>query len=56
MCGWCQDRFGISWQITPKALPRLMHGGDDAQKERVINAMLKMNKIIIADLEAAAKG
>lgn len=53
-CGWLKDRYGFSWQIIPKALPRLMHGGSPEQGRRVSAAMMKMQKLIIADLEAAA--
>jgi predicted 3-demethylubiquinone-9 3-methyltransferase (glyoxalase superfamily) len=54
-CGWLKDRFGVHWQIVPKALPRLMaEGGETAQK--VSGALMGMKKIVIADLEAAARG
>ncbi|MDN3719585.1 VOC family protein [Roseibium salinum] len=53
-CGWLTDRFGISWQIVPKALPRLMHSGNPAVAARVSAALMQMKKINIADLEAAA--
>lgn len=56
MCGWCVDRFGISWQVIPDALPRLMSGPDRAGAERAMNAMLTMRKIDIAALEAAYAG
>jgi predicted 3-demethylubiquinone-9 3-methyltransferase (glyoxalase superfamily) len=52
-CGWLIDRFGVSWQIVPEALPRLMGDPDRAAAERAIAAMLKMSKIDIATLEAA---
>ena len=52
-CGWLKDRFGVHWQIVPKALPRLMHGGDPAAAQRVQTALFAMNKIDIAGLEAA---
>lgn len=54
-CGWLKDRFGLSWQVIPEALGRLLSDGDRARAERVMGAMLKMNKIVIADLEAAAQ-
>lgn len=55
MCGWLKDRYGVHWQIVPKALPRLMgRGGDTAG--RVSAALMKMTKIDIAALEAAAAG
>ena len=53
-CGWLKDRFGVSWQIVPKALPRLLGHPDRAKAGRVMQAMMKMKKIEIADLEAAA--
>lgn len=55
-CGWCQDRFGLSWQIVPKQFFQLLSAGDAAQSGRVMGAMMKMKKFVIADLEAAAKG
>ena len=51
-CAWLKDRFGLSWQVVPKALPRLMGDPDPAKAGRVVQAMLKMSKIIVADLEA----
>ncbi|RFB06196.1 VOC family protein [Parvularcula marina] len=56
MCGWLKDRYGFSWQIVPKALPRLLHAGDAAQAQRVGGALMAMKKIDIAGLEAAATG
>ena len=51
-CGWCKDRWGLSWQITPRALTEaLAEGGDEAQ--RVFEAMMTMGKIDIAAIEAA---
>ena len=55
-CAWLKDRFGVSWQVVPKALPRLMSDKDPAKAQRVVQAMLKMSKIIVADLEAAYAG
>ena len=56
ICGWVQDKFGLSWQIVPRRLIELTTGEDRAQANRVFQAMLKMKKIIIADLEEAARG
>ncbi len=56
MCGWLTDKFGVSWQIIPTALGRLMSSTDAAGAQRVMQAMLKMKKIIIADLETAHNG
>lgn len=53
-CGWLKDRFGVHWQIVPKALPRLMHSGNPASAGRVTAALMGMKKIDIAGLEAAA--
>ena len=53
MCGWLKDRYGVSWQIVPKTLIELMNDTDPAKSQKVVQAMLKMQKIIIADLEAA---
>lgn len=53
-CGWLVDQFGLSWQITPHVLMRLLSGPDREKAGRVTEAMFKMTKIIIADLEAAA--
>lgn len=52
-CGWCKDKFGVSWQIVPKQFYELM---SDPQKEAaVMTAMFQMKKLIVADLEAAAE-
>jgi predicted 3-demethylubiquinone-9 3-methyltransferase (glyoxalase superfamily) len=56
MCGWLKDRFGLSWQIIPSALPRLMSDPDRDKANRVMQAMLQMKKIDVAALERAAKG
>lgn len=53
-CGWLQDRFGLSWQIIPSILPRLLGDPDRAKAGRAMNAMLQMKKIDIATLERAA--
>ena len=52
-CGWVQDKFGVSWQIVPPVLGQLMGGSDRERPGRVMQAMLKMNKLIIKDLEEA---
>jgi predicted 3-demethylubiquinone-9 3-methyltransferase (glyoxalase superfamily) len=56
VCGWLKDRYGLSWQVVPDALGRLMSDPDPARSQRVMQAMLKMTKIVIADLEAAHAG
>lgn len=53
-CGWLVDRFGISWQIVPEQLYRLLDDPDKEKAGRVMQAMLHMKKLVIADLEAAA--
>jgi len=55
-CGWLTDRFGVSWQIIPCSLLRLMQGQDEAQVSRVTQAMLGMVKLDGPALEAAARG
>ncbi len=52
-CGWLQDKYGFSWQVIPIALPKLLNDPDAKKADRVMQAMLKMKKIIIADLESA---
>lgn len=54
-CSWLVDRFGVFWQIVPPILMQLLADPDREKAERVMQAMFKMTKIIIADLEAAAK-
>ena len=53
-CGWLKDRFGVSWQIIPTALPRLLADPDREKSQRVMAAMLNMKKIDIDALERAA--
>lgn len=55
-CGWIQDKYGFSWQIIPKALPKLLTDPDKAKADRVMQAMLKMKKIVVADLEKTYAG
>jgi predicted 3-demethylubiquinone-9 3-methyltransferase (glyoxalase superfamily) len=55
-CGWCKDRWGFSWQITPKRLMELTTSPDSAKAKRAMEAMMTMKKIDIAALEAAAAG
>jgi len=55
-CGWLKDRFGLSWQIVPKALPQLLGDPDRARAGRAMQAMLKMRKLDIAQLRTAADG
>ncbi|MDQ3875040.1 MAG: VOC family protein [Actinomycetota bacterium] len=53
-CGWLKDKFGVSWQIVPTALPRLLADPDREKSQRVMAAMLQMKKIEIDGLERAA--
>lgn len=55
-CGWCKDRWGYSWQITPKRLMELTTSADREKAQRAMAAMMTMQKIDIATLEAAAEG
>jgi predicted 3-demethylubiquinone-9 3-methyltransferase (glyoxalase superfamily) len=55
-CGWLKDKFGLSWQIVPKALAELMGSGDADVSRRVMQAMMTMKKIDIAALRQAAAG
>jgi predicted 3-demethylubiquinone-9 3-methyltransferase (glyoxalase superfamily) len=55
-CGWLQDRFGLSWQIIPAALGRLMADPDPVRSARVMQAMMKMVKIDVSELKRAHQG
>jgi len=55
-CGWLKDKFGLSWQIVPKQLGELLGDPDPEKSKRVMEAMLKMRKIIVADLQKAYDG
>jgi predicted 3-demethylubiquinone-9 3-methyltransferase (glyoxalase superfamily) len=52
-CGWLKDRYGLSWQITPKRLYELIEDPDPARAAAATSAMMEMRRIVIADLEAA---
>ena len=54
-CGWLRDKFGLSWQVTPTALPRLLADPDTQKAQRAMAAMLEMKKIDIETLERAAE-
>jgi predicted 3-demethylubiquinone-9 3-methyltransferase (glyoxalase superfamily) len=56
MCGWLKDKFGLSWQITPTRLIELVTDKDPKKAQRAMDAMMKMRKIVIADIEKAAAG
>jgi predicted 3-demethylubiquinone-9 3-methyltransferase (glyoxalase superfamily) len=55
-CGWCRDKWGLSWQITPQALVEGMSDPDEAARKRVFQAMMQMGKIDISGIERARKG
>lgn len=55
-CSWCTDKYGVSWQIVPKRFIEMMKTGTPEQTQRVIEAMMKMNKMIIEEFERAFKG
>jgi predicted 3-demethylubiquinone-9 3-methyltransferase (glyoxalase superfamily) len=56
VCSWLKDKYGLSWQVQPRLLIELLGDSDKCKAERVMNAMLKMTKIEIAELEKAAAG
>jgi predicted 3-demethylubiquinone-9 3-methyltransferase (glyoxalase superfamily) len=56
MCGWCKDKWGLSWQITPIVLMEAVGGPDKAAAKRAFEAMMEMKKIDIAAIEAAVRG
>ena len=55
-CGWCKDKWGINWQITPIALTNAFAGSDRAAAKRVFDAMMQMKKIDVAAIEKAVRG
>ncbi len=55
-CGWLKDKFGLSWQVVPEILAKLVTGPDPAKSERTFQAMLQMKKLDIAALQRAADG
>ncbi len=56
MCGWLKDKFGLSWQIVPPALVKMLSDKDREKAGRIMEAMMKMKKIIIADFQKAYDG
>jgi len=55
-CGWLKDKFGLSWQVVPSILPKLISGPDATKSQRVMKALLAMKKLDIRELERAARG
>jgi predicted 3-demethylubiquinone-9 3-methyltransferase (glyoxalase superfamily) len=55
-CGWLKDRFGLSWQVVPSAIPRMMGDADRGKSARVMNAFMQMKKLDIAALQRAYDG
>lgn len=55
-CGWCKDKFGVTWQVVPKVLSEMLSDSDQAKVERVTACFMPMKKFNIAELEAAYKG
>lgn len=55
-CGWCKDKWGLSWQITPRSLTEALADPDRAAAKRAFQAMMQMGKIDIAEIEAARRG
>jgi predicted 3-demethylubiquinone-9 3-methyltransferase (glyoxalase superfamily) len=55
-CGWLTDKFGLTWQIVPSVLSKLLHGPDPEKSNRVMKAMLKMNRLEIKSLQQAYDG
>lgn len=55
-CGWLKDKYGLSWQVVPAAIPQMMSDPDPKKSERVMNAFLKMKKFDLATLQRAAEG
>jgi predicted 3-demethylubiquinone-9 3-methyltransferase (glyoxalase superfamily) len=55
-CGWLKDKYGLSWQVVPAAIPKMMTDPDPAKSARVMDAFMKMKKLDIATLERAYEG
>jgi 2-polyprenyl-6-hydroxyphenyl methylase/3-demethylubiquinone-9 3-methyltransferase len=55
-CGWCKDKWGVNWQITPRVLTDALHHPDRAASKRAFDAMMEMKKIDVARIEAALRG
>ncbi len=55
-CGWLEDKFGISWQVSPTVLLDMLKDGTEEQRKRVFEAFMPMKKLVIADIQKAYKG
>lgn len=55
-CGWLKDKYGVSWQVVPASIPKMMTDPDSKKSERVMNAFLKMKKLDIDEIERAYEG
>jgi predicted 3-demethylubiquinone-9 3-methyltransferase (glyoxalase superfamily) len=55
-CGWLKDKFGLSWQVVPEGFEAVMHNPDPVKAKRAMDAMMKMSKLDLAALKAAAEG
>lgn len=55
-CGWLKDRFGVSWQVVPRRIEELLDGDDRAGADRAMEAVLRMSKLVVAEVEAAYQG
>ena len=55
-CGWLEDRFGVSWQVVPKSMSKLLGGADPARSKRVVDAMMQMSKLDLGRLQQAYDG
>lgn len=53
MCGWCKDKYGLSWQVVPKQFMEMMKSGNPEKTKKVMDAMMSMKKMIVADFEKA---
>lgn len=53
MCGWCKDKFGLSWQVVPKQIYETVMGPDRSGSNRAMQAMMRMKKLVVADLQKA---
>ena len=56
MCGWCKDKFGLSWQVVPAGMEAIFADPDPARAQRAMQAMMGMRKLDVAELQAAADG